>query len=109
VRDINVLPTWVYYLQNVEGDSIYVGATCALENRLSQHRATKPWWGEVDYIVAELYPNREQALTWEACSIRDWRPRYNREVPPQPVIPTWITDGSWRQLREVHLLPAAVA
>lgn len=87
MRDINALPTWVYYLTNADGQDIYVGVTCHLESRLLEHKTEKRWWPEVDYIQAFLYPNREQALTWEAQDIRASLPVYNREIPPEPVLP----------------------
>lgn len=86
-RDINLLPTWVYYCETESGDQLYVGVTCNLHHRLSEHKDSKWWWPEVEYVQAYLYPDREQAMTWEACHIRRWRPKYNREIPPQPVIP----------------------
>lgn len=107
MRDINVLPTWHYHLQNADYECIYTGVTCSLHHRLREHQA-QPWWGEVVHICADLYPTREQALTWEAGAIRFHRPLYNREVPPEPVIPVWITDGSWHVVRSIDMTPAEV-
>lgn len=87
MRDINLLPTWVYYCETRTGDQLYVGVTCNLHHRLSEHKATQRWWPEVEYVQAYLYSDREQALTWEASHIRHCRPKHNREIPPQPVIP----------------------
>jgi hypothetical protein len=109
VRDINVLPTWLYGVWG-QGSSeyLYAGVTCNLRARLTQHRDAKPWWPEADYVIATLFPDREQALTWEAVEIRDARPRYNRETPPQPVIHDgWNPDVDY--LRCVEFVPQEVS
>ena len=91
MTDLNSRPTWLYSLLSAGGhasqDVVYVGVTSHLPSRLQQHKADKPWWGEVDYVIAYCYSDRERALTWEAEFIRHHRPRFNHEVPPQPVIP----------------------
>lgn len=89
MRDINVLPTWLYQLFNANGEAIYIGVTCDLPWRLAEH-SEKAWWTHVDAVSAECFPDREQALAFEAMEIRYARPLWNREVPPEPVIrPEW--------------------
>jgi predicted GIY-YIG superfamily endonuclease len=98
LRDINILPTWIYFLHaSPERDEelLYVGVTCHLASRIDEHR-DKPWWGEVAEVIAYQFPDREQALAWEARNIRGSRPNYNREVPPEPVLePHWCWFCGW--------------
>lgn len=84
-----MLPTWLYLLFGSGTELLYIGVTCDLTWRLQKH-SEKPWWPQVEYVSAECFPDREQALAWEAVEIRRERPAWNREVPPEPVVrPEW--------------------
>lgn len=70
-------PTWLYQAVCEHNGLLYVGIASDLSRRLAQHRATKPWWSDVDAVVAGLYPSRTAALTVEAGIIGGANPVHN--------------------------------
>lgn len=93
-------PTWVYHCFCVHGSTLYVGIAASVTRRMRQHRATKPWWPDVDCVVADLYRTRAEALDVEAHYIR-WGNQVLHNIagtlkaPPVP--------HSWIQRRDVDL------
>lgn len=71
------VPTFVYEIFDAEDRLLYVGVTQSLKQRLSGHRATKPWWGEVSYVQRTSYDTRAAAIAAEAEAIRSGDPKYN--------------------------------
>ena len=67
----------VYRLWALSGQLLYVGCTGRLEDRLTEHRATKPWWPEVAAVSIEQHLSRDAALKAEATAIRLEEPTYN--------------------------------
>ena len=72
-------PTAVYWLYDVAGRLLYVGASWDLETRWAGHRTEKAWWGEVDQSTTRVvwYDSREEALRAEVLAIALERPIYN--------------------------------
>jgi hypothetical protein len=83
-RPLPLGATWLYHLMpRFDGTPLYIGVAGDLRLRMNQHRKSKPWWREVDHVVAYIYPTRLGALAAEACGIRCTvaPPRYNLSIP----------------------------
>jgi hypothetical protein len=79
----------VYLLLNAQGETIYVGFTGNLEQRLANHRANKSWWSEVDRVSSEPYETRHDAWMAEKRAITAHSPRYNvNHVPGGDLLTT---------------------
>jgi predicted GIY-YIG superfamily endonuclease len=76
--------TSVYRLFDADGDLLYVGIAGNPGRRFEQHRADKPWWGEVSRIDLEHWPTRQEAAEAESQAIREESPRYNIALRPRP-------------------------
>jgi hypothetical protein len=70
-------PHVVYRLFNADGELLYVGMTCDVEQRFTYHRAVKPWWPDVANQTFEQFPDRESAEQAEVAAIRSEVPRHN--------------------------------
>lgn len=70
-------PTTVYRIYGRARQLLYVGIAVNPKNRMSQHRATKSWWGEVVEIDAVLYPTRDEARWVEKVEVLLALPKYN--------------------------------
>lgn len=70
------MPHFVYELYDGAGDPVYVGCTSNLPNRLSTHSGSE-MWREVAEVRATLYPDRAEAESVEALTIREFQPRWN--------------------------------
>jgi hypothetical protein len=75
-RDISG-PTWVYRLTGADNELLYVGVAVNIEQRFTQHRATKHWWPDVIFMDCERYPTRRIALDVERFYIQHEHPYYN--------------------------------
>lgn len=71
------LPTYVYEAYDAKGELLYVGTTETLKARLSSHRASKPWWGEVTSVQHTAHGTRQSAIEAETELIRTRAPKYN--------------------------------
>lgn len=69
----------VYRLFSAAGVLLYVGATKGVRTRMYQHRADRPWWGEVDESRTglEWFETVEAAAQAEFDAIRHEHPTYN--------------------------------
>lgn len=74
---IDGLPYYVYTVFGAAGVILYVGSSANLQVRIGQHRATKPWWGEVDHVAVEPFPSRASARAAEKEKILATTPKYN--------------------------------
>lgn len=114
-------PTWVYHCFCSHNAEIYVGVARDVTRRLREHRARSPWFGDVDAVIAFLYPTRQHALAIEAHGIRwgnESTLRNRRGFTDRPAAPgheQWIrmrdydnvNDGPITPTREyVHLDPS---
>src|SRR6185312_14887452 len=70
----------IYKFSNAAGETIYVGATAHLNNRLSTHRREKPWWNEIAAIDVEMIDGIQPAADRETHLIRTIKPRYNSQT-----------------------------
>lgn len=70
----------VYELYAQDGTALYVGIARHIPSRFKTHRATKPWWNEVDEtrVVITRYETDWDAALAERERITAIRPRYNR-------------------------------
>ncbi|MFB4275783.1 GIY-YIG nuclease family protein [Nonomuraea sp. MTCD27] len=85
-------PTTLYRLYDTADRLLYVGVAGNPGRRFEQHRAEKPWWGQVARITLEHHPTREAALDAELTAIRTENPRHNiagRADQEQPATPGW--------------------
>lgn len=73
----NDTPTTLYRLFDQTGVLLYVGIAGNPGRRWEQHRADKPWWGDVATTRLEHFPTREAALSAELDAIRSENPRHN--------------------------------
>ena len=73
-------PTFnVYTCYSGDGEALYIGCSLNMPRRVRQHRATKPWWHEVERI--DVWPTNATEI-WIAEDMERWkikrdRPRYN--------------------------------
>ncbi|MDR6867515.1 putative GIY-YIG superfamily endonuclease [Microbacterium resistens] len=69
----------VYRLFSSADVLLYVGATKNVRTRMYQHRADRPWWGEVDETLTTLkwFETVEDAAQAEFDAIRRERPVHN--------------------------------
>ncbi|MFJ9558299.1 GIY-YIG nuclease family protein [Nocardiopsis sp. NPDC101807] len=72
--------TALYRLYNAEGQLLYIGASCDLRARFSQHASTKDWWDQVAKWDSKWLPSREEALAAERDAIMHERPRFNKKI-----------------------------
>ena len=77
-NDLQNSETFVYRAYNKMGTLIYVGITCDVGRRMSQHKAQKPWWGKVQKITIRKYDTRQEAERIERQSILRYKPKYNK-------------------------------
>lgn len=67
----------LYKAYNASGVLIYVGVSAWYQERLWHHDHYTPWWGEVDRLETESYPNFRQGRDAEMAVIRAKLPKYN--------------------------------
>jgi hypothetical protein len=90
-------PTAVYRIFDADERLLYVGITCNLKARLSNHHACKPWWPDARSAAIEWCADRRIALHQEACAIPGENPRYNITRPyPRRPLPIREHPGTFR-------------
>jgi hypothetical protein len=122
-------PTHVYKAADINGELLYVGITCDLKQRMSQHKRESAWWSKHAIITHETFPSRSEALTVESFLIETCDPPYNiagtdrfgqtmkdshlrrcrkRLEPPEPTfiasqktIELWLNDDEIDTIEEV--------
>lgn len=76
----------VYHCFDDEGLLLYVGRTCDLERRLTNHgdyrRQSNRWWPLVGEVRAFTYPDEQSAKAAEESAIRRLQPLFNIELNP---------------------------
>jgi hypothetical protein len=70
---------YVYFLVLATGEVGYIGVSRDVERRLKQHRRTKSWWTDVQYVYAEPRPSLDEALAMEADCIAVTNPCHNSQ------------------------------
>jgi len=86
-------PTHVYKAADGDGEVLYVGITCDMKQRMSQHKRESAWWSKHSTITHETYPSRSEALTVESMLIETFDPPYNIAG----------TDRFSQTMRDAHL------
>lgn len=76
-------PTWLYQAMCEHGALLYVGIAYDVPRRLSQHRATKAWWPDVDAVCAIQYDSRDHARRLESRIIAGVLPQHNIQGKPR--------------------------
>jgi len=76
-RVVRQKPHDLYRIFDAEGTLLYVGITYMFDRRMTQHSVRQPWWGEVDRITSENYPDRSAAEAAEWDAISQEKPKYN--------------------------------
>jgi hypothetical protein len=77
-------PMWLYRLSDRYGELLYVGITCDVPRRMSEHAADKAWWPEVAGRprVVPIRPRGGETPLAAALRLERWtivaeHPRYN--------------------------------
>lgn len=78
--------TTLYRLLDNTNELLYVGIAGNPGRRFEQHKADKPWWGEVTHIDLIHFGTREEALIAEREAIQTEHPRYNHTHVPRMAI-----------------------
>ncbi len=67
----------LYRLHNSDGDLLYIGMTCQIDERLMQHSREKSWYSEVSSTELEPFGNYQDAFNAELRAIEAEKPIYN--------------------------------
>lgn len=67
----------VYRAIGTAGESLYIGYTSQLPDRLAQHRRTSAWWPLAAGWDFRYYDNKSAAVSAERQLIREYDPRFN--------------------------------
>lgn len=78
----------VYRCYDETGRLLYVGSSANLFGRLTQHRRTSWWAGQVASVTAKVYPNGVVARERERHAIVTEHPRWNKSG-------RWNTRHAW--------------
>lgn len=78
--------TWLYRMHDTHGDLLYIGISGALGARMDLHRTDKPWWPDVDHVIATMVGQEHIALDLERAAIRAEMPRHNRRSKPGAIV-----------------------
>jgi hypothetical protein len=78
--------TWLYRMFDTDGALLYIGISGALGTRMDLHRTDKPWWPDVDHIIATMIGHEHVALDLERAAIRAEMPRHNRRSKPGAIV-----------------------
>ena len=70
-------PTHVYQVIDEQGGTLYVGITCDIKQRMSQHKRESSWWQKHATITYDTYPSRREAMAAESLIIETLNPPYN--------------------------------
>ena len=70
----------VYRAFSKNNDLLYIGVTQNLKSRVSTHKSSKEWWGEVDRIDEESFGDRISAMKAEVVAIKLENPKYNKRI-----------------------------
>lgn len=70
----------VYRAFSKNNDLLYIGVTQNLKSRVSTHKSSKEWWGEVDRIDEESFDDRISAMKAEVVAIKLENPKYNKRI-----------------------------
>lgn len=69
----------VYRLLDRDGGVLYVGSTGRLWARLGAHAEDKPWWSQVERVVADgPFDSPDEARRAEQVAIDEYRPTHNQ-------------------------------
>jgi hypothetical protein len=69
----------LYRLYDAEDQLLYVGISWSAIVRMAQHKAEKPWFGDVARIEIVITKSRSEAQHLELQAIRDEWPLYNKQ------------------------------
>jgi|GEM_PF-4158190 len=69
--------TDLYRFFGSDDELLYIGISLHAAQRASRHAKEKTWWGEVDRMVIERFPDRASAMAAEADAIKIECPKYN--------------------------------
>jgi predicted GIY-YIG superfamily endonuclease len=72
-------PTVLYRFFDAEDRLLYVGITCHLPRRLSEHQR-KRWTDDAARVELERFTTREEALAAERAAIQTEHPSVNRKL-----------------------------
>ena len=62
---------------NKDGELLYVGVSLNHLVRLSQHKASSPWFSEITNVTIETFEDRKKVLEAETSAIVKEKPKYN--------------------------------
>ena len=77
-RQERTRPQQLYRMYDADGALLYVGISYSAVTRFAQHRATKPWIGEVARVdISTHHVTRDEIERMERQAIIDEQPRHN--------------------------------
>ena len=91
----------LYRFFDSQGDLLYVGQTCNLNQRIDNHRLSKPWWHEVADCRVEFLSDQCALDEAERRAVVTESPRHNKirylvaktQVVARPTggaVPEWV-------------------
>lgn len=96
-------PAALYRHFNADGELLYAGISVSSLVRLTKHRNTADWFGEIAVVKIEHFPSRKEALVAEAKAIREEKPKHNvsktgvnkKKLKNWPFGDSWVKGSVW--------------
>lgn len=87
-------PVAVYHLYDAGNLLLNIGTTSAPEQTFKQRAEDTPWWGEVAGKALQWYPGRAEAVMAGFAAISRDRPKYNKAVVLDGILPNEVPATS---------------
>ena len=90
-------PAALYRHFNADGELLYAGISVSSLVRLTKHRNTSEWFGEIAVVKIEHFPSRKEALIAEARAVREEKPKHNlsKTGVNKKLMKNWPFGDSW--------------
>lgn len=90
-------PAALYRHFNADGELLYAGISVSSLVRLTKHRNTSEWFGEIAVVKIEHFPSRKEALIAEAKAVREEKPKHNlsKTGVNKKLMKNWPFGDSW--------------
>lgn len=106
--DINGLV--LYRCYGLDGTLMYIGKTCNLQRRITQHRSETPWWFAVETMLIQRYRNRNVLHQDELRAINAEQPFFNQQgkgrrcaiVGTGHGVPLWMQNHEYDEVRRAE-------
>lgn len=91
---LNDRPTTLYRAYGAGDVLLYVGIAVSWPARWERHRERSPWFGAVESITLEQFPDRRSALDAEQRAVESERPAHNIEYTARDTRPAHWRKGA---------------